>query len=96
MVISDMFKKVFVHLASNHRNVRKEILNSMYGTVLDCPTATAYKLGTARQLVRSVEKNMRKYHVTLEEACDGCGATVAEYEAAQTLLENNKDFKPED
>ena len=94
MVISDMFKKVIRNLMEDHEIARKELMKSMGGTILDYPTKTAYKLGdrlgTARQLVRSVKKIMDKYHVSLEDACDGCGSTVEEYEAAQDLLNNEE------
>lgn len=60
----------------------------------------AYKLGgrigDARRLVLSVQKNIEKYHVSLEEACDGCGSSVDEYEAAQALLKKNECLDFED
>ena len=60
----------------------------MGGNVLDYPTKTAYKLGDAKRLVRAVKKNMEKYHVSLEEACEGCDSSLTEYEQAVDLLKN--------
>lgn len=48
--------------------------------------------GDARRLVRAVRKNMEKYHVSLEDACDGCDATLEEYNAAIKLLEEEDEI----
>lgn len=56
--------------------------------VLDYPAKTAYKLGDAKRLVRAVQKNVEKYHVSLEDACDGCDSTVEEYKKGMELLAN--------
>ncbi len=91
MSIAGMFKKVLEHLTVGHEEIRKEVMDSMGGTVLDYPTKTAFKLGDAKRLVRAVQRNMEKYHVSLEEACDGCDATVEEYEEAMELLKHEDD-----
>ncbi len=46
------------------------------------------RLGDAQRLVRAVKKNMEKFHISLEEACDACDSSVEEYEEALVLLKN--------
>ena len=48
--------------------------------------------GDARRLVRAVKKIMEKYHFSLEDACDGCDATLEEYNAAIKLLEEEDEI----
>ncbi|WP_051538287.1 hypothetical protein [Butyrivibrio proteoclasticus] len=91
MSIAGMFKKVLEHLTIDHENVRKEVLNNMGGKVLNYPQKTAYKLGDAERLVRAVQKSMEKYHVSLEDACDGCDSSLDEYNRAVDLLKNENE-----
>ena len=46
-----------------------------------------YKIKSAERLVISVNNFMRKYHETLEVACESSGVTVEEYYEAKGLLE---------
>lgn len=50
------------------------------------------KYGNSQRLVRAVQKNMEKYNVSLEEACDACDSTVEEYNEAVELLKNEDEF----
>ncbi|WP_026667665.1 hypothetical protein [Butyrivibrio sp. AE2005] len=50
------------------------------------------KYGDSQRLVRAVQKNMEKYNVSLEEACDACDSTVEEYYEAVELLKNEDEF----
>ena len=46
-----------------------------------------YKIKSAERLVISVNNFMRKYHETLEVACESSGVTVEEYYEAKELIE---------
>ena len=48
--------------------------------------------GDASRLVRAVRKSMEKYQVSLEDACDGCDATIEEYNEAVKLLEKEDEI----
>ena len=50
------------------------------------------RYGDDRRLVRAVQKSMEKYHVSLEDACDGCDATIEEYNEAVKLLEKEDEI----
>lgn len=48
--------------------------------------AQGMEQGRLRTMIRSVELNIKKYHVTLREACEGLEISVEEYEDAKRQI----------
>lgn len=51
-----------------------------------CEKEWAYEQGFAKNLIRSVEAVMKNFNLNLQEACEGVGITVDEYQEAKKKL----------
>lgn len=52
---------------------------------------SGYRKGEAKTLVQNIESLMQNFHIELQEACKGVGTSVAEYEKAKQILEEQSD-----
>ena len=48
---------------------------------------SGYRKGEAKTLVQTIESLMQNFHIELQKACEGAGTSIAEYEKAKQILE---------
>lgn len=60
------------------------------GLALEIAKEFGEKRGRAKMLIENIDTGMQNFHISLQEACEGLGCTVEEYEEAKELVEPKK------
>lgn len=72
-------------------------------SLLECDAELALEIakesgeekGMAKMLIEKTDAAMRNFHISLQEACQGLGHTLEEYEKAKEFLKNKEQSEEE-